>query len=125
MCLSGDVYDLSAEQWKCTENAISFYKKYSSIICSGTSSFFGTTIENYGNPTGWQAVARYNPSTGETLLIVHTFGGELPEQITVPVSASGITDILCSENNEITLHDNQISIQLKANFEALAIALKE
>ena len=125
MCLSGDVYDLSEEQWACTDRAIDFYKKYSPIICSGISSFFGPEIQNYGNPTGWQAVSRYNPASGQTLLIVHTFGGELPEQIQIPVNAVQIKDILCSENNEVTLQKNSVSIQLKENFEAIAIALTE
>jgi len=76
-------------------------------------------------PTGWQAVSRYNPSSGQTLLIVHTFGGELPEQIQIPVNAVQIKDILCSENNEVTLQKNSVNIQLKENFEAIAIALTE
>lgn len=59
MCLSGDIYDLNNEQWKIVDDSIRFYKKYSHIIADGESSFFGTKVESYIEPKGWQAVVRY------------------------------------------------------------------
>ena len=124
MCLSGDVHDLSEEQWELTDRAIEFYRAYSHIIKRGISSFYGDTNVSYVDPEGWQAVARYNEQTGETLVVVHTFGGELPERVRIPVGAESIADVLCSEGNEVTLSDGFVEVELKANFEALAIALR-
>lgn len=124
MCISGDVYNMSEEQWACTQKAIDFYKAYSHIIKRGESAFFGTGTENYGDPTGWQAVSRYNDKTGETLLIVHTFGGDVPGKVRIPVNAETVLDVVCSENNCVCVKDGFAEIELKANFEAIAIALK-
>ena len=123
MCLSGDVYDLSDEQWALTERAIGFYKTYSHIIKHGTSSFYGDTNVSYVDPEGWQAVARYSEQTGETLLVVHTFGGEFPDRVRIPVRAGAVADVLCSEGNAVTLADGFVEVELKANFEAVAVAL--
>ncbi len=124
MCISGDVYDLSEEQWALTERAIDFYKKYAHIIKRGTSSFYGEAGVSYVDPEGWQAVARYSELTGETLLVVHTFGGEFPDRVRIPVRAARISEALCSEDNRITLADGLLEIELKANFEAVAVALE-
>ena len=125
MCLSGDIYNLSEEQWACVDRAVRFYKTYAHIIRNGTSSFFGTGTPLYLRPTGWQAVARRSPTTGETLLVVHTFGGDLPETIRIPMQATSVEDVLCSEDNEIRLCGDSVEVQLKANFEAIAVALKD
>ena len=124
MCLSGDVYDLSDEQWACVDKAIAFYRNHSHIIRKGISSFFGTGTPNYGNPTGWQAVARRSEKTGETLVTVHTFGGEIPERVRIPVRGSAVGDVLCSEGNGIFLGNGWIEIELKANFEAVAVYIR-
>lgn len=123
MCISGDVYDLSEEQWAWTDRAITFYKRYSHIIKHGTSSFYGDTNVSYVDPEGWQAVARHNEQTGETLLVVHTFGGAFPEKVRIPVKAGAVADVMCSEENAVTLADGYVEVELKANFEAVAVAL--
>ncbi|MBE6653353.1 MAG: alpha-galactosidase [Ruminococcaceae bacterium] len=123
MCLSGDVYDLSDEQWSRVDRAIRFYKRYSPIIKRGVSSFYGVTNVSYLEPEGWQAVSRYDEETGETLLVVHTFGGRLPERVRIPVNAEAVADILCTEGNSVVLADGFAEVEIKANFEALAIAL--
>lgn len=57
-------------------------------------------------------------------MVLHTFGGELPEKVHIPVSADCIADVLCSEDNEIILTRNGVDIQLKQNFEAVAAVLE-
>lgn len=113
MCLSGDIYDLNNEQWKIVDDSIRFYKKYSHIIADGESSFFGTKVESYIEPKGWQAVVRYCEKTGETLVIVHTFPGDFPNEITLPVQGSVIHDCICSEANRIDLSNQYLTIERK------------
>ncbi|MGN1410850.1 MAG: glycoside hydrolase family 36 protein, partial [Eubacteriales bacterium] len=121
MCVSGDVYDLSAEQWEVAGRAIAFYKKYSPIIKNGVSAYYGTEIHSYNEPEGWQAVVRRESGSGRTLLVLHTFGGDLPEKVHIPVSAKCVTDVLCSEGNTVALTEDGVEIELKANFEAVAV----
>ena len=125
MCLSGDVYDLSEEQWECVEKAINFYREYSHVIQSGSSCFYGTDVSNYGDPSGWQAVARYCGKTGETLITIHTFGDALPGHIRIPLRGGTVRDILCSEDNTIIPGNGWIDVELKANYEAIAILAAE
>ena len=122
MCLSGDVYSLSAEQWAKVDEGIRFYRAAQHIIRDGVSVITAALGVSWRHPTGWQAVCRTLGS--ETLVVLHTFGGTLPEQVTLDVQASEITQVLCSENNEIDLKDGRLTIALKANYEAVAILLK-
>ena len=124
MCISGDVYDLSGEQWDVVDKNIAFYKKYSHVIKKGTSSFYGSRIESYLSPEGWQAVVRYNSDSGISLIAVHTFGGEIPEMVSLPVNGDTVLDVLSSEGNQISISGGRLNIQLKADFEAVAVAVK-
>ncbi len=123
MCVSGDVYDLTGEQWAAADRAISFYKKYSHIIRDGESHIYGSGTDSYLKPTGWQAVVRRG-ADGGTLAVIHTFGGKIPEYVALPVDASRIKDAVSSENNEISISNGYLKVQLKANFEAVAVALE-
>ncbi len=82
MCLSGDVTDLSEEQWDTIERGIAFYREIAPIIKNGKSHRRGPKITSDRHPKGWQALVR-NGENGETLVVLHTFNGELPEYIEV------------------------------------------
>ncbi|MBQ7718958.1 MAG: alpha-galactosidase, partial [Clostridia bacterium] len=105
------------------DRAISFYKKYSHIIRDGESHIYGSGTDSYLKPTGWQAVVRRG-ADGGTLAVIHTFGGKIPEYVALPVDASRISDAVSSENNEISLSGGYLKVLLKANFEAVAVALE-
>jgi len=76
MCLSGDVYDLSPEQWEITDKGIRFYRMVSHIIQNGTSVHHGPKIVSCLHPKGWQAVERASTDEREKLIVVHAFGEE-------------------------------------------------
>ena len=122
MCISGDVIHLSEEQWQKVEEGTDFYRQVRHIIRDGRSAFFGKCSESWRHPEGWQAVVR---TTGdETLAVIHTFGGSVPDHVTLPVKASKILRVMCSEGNDVTLADGMLSVALKAPFEAVAVHLK-
>ena len=122
MCLSGDVIHLSEEQWNLVEKGTEFYRRVRGIIRDGVSAFYGEVSESWRHPEGWQAVIR---TSGEgTLAVIHTFGGSHPELITLPVAGEKILRVMCSEGNRISLADGKLTVQLKAEFEALAVHLK-
>ena len=123
MCISGDVEHLNGEQWKKVEEGTDFYRQVRHIIRDGRSAFFGETSESWRHPEGWQAVVR---TTGDEMLaVIHTFGGIIPDRVTLPVKASKILQVMCSEQNDVTLVDGILSVALKAPFEAVAVHLKK
>ena len=124
MCLSGDVFALSDEQWAAVDRAIAFYRNASAVIRNGESAFFGPEQASWADPVSWQAVARREEKSGRTLVVLHTFGGELPEKVSLPVNASRIDAVLCSEDNDIRLADETLTVGLRANFEAAAVLLR-
>ncbi|MBO6052160.1 MAG: alpha-galactosidase [Clostridia bacterium] len=124
MCLSGDIFDLSAEQWETVDRAIAFYRDVSPLIRNGESAFFGEGADTFAHPEGWQAVVRADKNTGRTLVVLHTFAGELPEKVRIPMKASQIDAVLSSEDNGVRLtEDGALEIEIRANFEAVAAAL--
>lgn len=124
MCVSGDVYSLSPEQWDIVEHGIALHKKASAVIRNGTSHFYRSMGESYSAPTGWQAVVRYDEETKTTLAVIHTFGGEIPKCVSLPVGNSMISDVLCSEGNAVILENGRLNVELKENFEAVAVLLQ-
>ena len=121
MCISGDVVHLSAEQWNKVEEGTDFYRQVRGIIRDGVSTFHGELSESWRHPEGWQAVVR--KAGNETLALIHTFGGKLPEKVVLPVEAEKILRVMCSEGNRVTLENGQLTVELKAPFEAVAVHL--
>ena len=121
MCLSGDIHHLSEEQWAHVDKGIAFYRSVSPIIQHGTSAIHQhLSSQSWRHPEGWQAVIRTSKD-GQALIVIHTFGGEIPAQITLPVQATRIAGILCSEQNHVSLTEGKLTVELKAPFEAIAI----
>jgi len=121
MCLSGDVVHLSEEQWRRVEEGTEFYRQVRHIIRDGVSSFHGEISESWRHPEGWQAVIR--TAGAETLAVIHTFGGERPGQVALPVKARKILRVMCSEENRVSLENGMLTVELKAPFEAVAVHL--
>lgn len=82
MCISGDVTELSPEQWTVLEEGMDFYRKIAPIIKEGQSYRYGPAIRSLRHPEGWQALVRVG-TNGEAYLLIHTFGGRLPDQIRI------------------------------------------
>ena len=121
MCLSGDVIHLSAEQWEKVTEGMDFFRDVRHIIRDGRSAFHGEVSESWRHPEGWQAVVRKAGS--ETLAVIHTFGGKYPEKVTLPAEGAGILRVMCSEGNRVTLNGGELTVELKAPFEAVAVHL--
>lgn len=80
LCLSGEVFDLSEEQWDLALEGIRFYQKVSHIIRDGITTAIETPLQDYTRPMGYQAVLR--ECEKEALLIVHTFEGGADPDLT-------------------------------------------
>lgn len=82
MCLSGDIYDLSEDQWSIVEEGIHFYRAVSSVIEKGETIRHGSKINSYRHPEGWQTIERTAESGGEKLIVAHVFDAQ-PVEIRV------------------------------------------
>lgn len=84
MCLSGDVTNLTDEQWRVIDEGIAFYKEIAPIIKKGYTHRFGPYITSERHLKGWQGVVRAGEN-GEAFVLIHTFRGKLPERIEIPL----------------------------------------
>ena len=122
MCVSGDVWELSPEQWAKVDEGTDFYREVRRIIRDGVSAFHGQVSQSWRHPEGWQAVVR---TSGEgTLAVIHTFGGEIPDQVSLPADGSRILRVMSSEGNRTVLENGMLTVELKANFEAVAVHIQ-
>ncbi|MBR6403682.1 MAG: alpha-galactosidase [Eubacterium sp.] len=71
MCLSGDIYDLSDEQWSLVEEGMQFYRKCSDIIKNGITIHHDYEQTTYNEPQGQQLLIR--EYDGRRLAILHRF----------------------------------------------------
>lgn len=71
MGLSGDIYDISKDQWAILEEGIAFYKKAADIIKNGKTTLIHSTSKSNNNPSGGQlSIREYE---GKCLVIYHRF----------------------------------------------------
>lgn len=93
LCLSGEVLDLSAEQWKVVERCVAFYRRVAPVIARGRSRRYGPELAEWRHPKGWQALVRVNADAA--LVVVHTFA-EAPGTVRVPVPEGYAVDDVCA-----------------------------
>ncbi len=72
MCLSGDIYDLSQEQWKLIEEGMEFYRCCADVIQKGKTILISAPQTAYNEPKGEQLVIR--EFGNRRLAILHRFG---------------------------------------------------
>lgn len=126
LCISGDVMELTKEQWAVLDGGMNFYRRIAPIIKEGQSYLHGSHIGSIRHPRGWQALVRTGKN-GEAFAVLHTFGGEFPDTIRVPLPENcprTITDVysdcqvdICVENGCIVYHPTE-------EFRAVAVHLK-
>ena len=114
---------LSPEQMKLVDEGIAFYREAGDIIRDGISSFYGDMSESWRKPEGWQAVCRRLES-GETLVVLHTFGGELPREAALPVKGARLRRLFREPRegrmDGASLRGDGLHIELRGNYEAVA-----
>lgn len=90
MCLSGDICDLTKEQWAIVEEGIGFYRRAAEIIKNGKTVTVDCTSHSYSRPTGRQLVRReYN---GLGLAVLHRFeNSDMPEEV-LPKGAEAVAE---------------------------------
>ena len=97
LCLSGDIFNLSDDNWQTVLDAITFYDKIKHIIRDGFTSDITCTARDYSDPTGYQFVLR--ELGDEALLIVHTFKKGADPDLSSVLDGYTVTETFGSELN--------------------------
>lgn len=123
LCLSGDVLDLTSDQWAVIDRCVDFYRKAAPVIGRGRSRRFGAASESWRHPKGWQAVVR----TGETaaLAVVHTFC-EAPSVIRFPCRMGyEVEDVCARQGIKWAQCADQLVITSLKDMDGLGVLLKK
>ena len=123
MCLSGDIHQLSKEQWQSIDEGLAFYQKIRPIIREGRSKRYGNAICSYRNPEGNQAVLRYGKKGQEAFVTVHHFTGE--NEVTIPLNGNYQMADTYGHCQKVSVDQNTCHLKFEKNFQALTILLKK
>lgn len=125
MCLSGDVTNLTSEQWSVIEKGIAFYRRIAPVIKKGRTWHLTPQIERMRHPEGWQAIARLGEN-GEAMVLLHTFGGAMPEQIELELpfgKSMNISSVYSDTESEVVLEGGRMIFKTADNWKATAVYL--
>ncbi len=125
MCLSGDVTNLSEEQWEVIDRGIAFYREIAPIIKKGQTYHLSPPIARMRHPEGWQGIVRAGEN-GEAYALIHTFGGALPETIGMKLPADVPTAILSSYSDtepDVWMEGDVLYCRPGENWRAVAVRL--
>ena len=125
MCISGDVTNLTDAQWDMIDKGMEFYRLIAPIIKNGQSFLYGQRNKSDRHPRGWQALIRMQEN-GNAFALIHTFDGELPEQIEIPLPkgcTSAIGRIYSDTEPDIFAENNTLYYKPDTNWKAVAVLL--
>lgn len=135
MCFSGDVTELSAEQWKAIEDGMAFYKKAAPAIRDGYSYIESHKGSSDRHLTGWQAVIRVQSEEGKlyegkhesAFVTAHIFHGEIPEKIVIDLPEgcpNTIAEVYAPTAITAKVEGRQLIITPSEEMEAISVLLK-
>jgi len=125
MCLSGDVTNLTEEQWKPIDEGMAFYKKIAPIIKNGFTHRVGPKLTSERHLKGWQGVVRVGENN-EAYVLIHTFRGEYPEYIEVELPKNcptTIADIYSDTDVDVVVENGVLRYKTSDEMKAMAVRL--
>ena len=125
MCISGDVCRLNEDQWKVIDRGIAFYKKISGIIKKGYTTRYGSEINSYRHPEGWQGILRIGEKD-RAFALFHGFHDATGIEASVPIPAGyRISEIYSYENEQVWLDDGRLYLRITEDMKAVAVLLEK
>ena len=126
MCFSGDVTELTADQWKVIDDCIAMYRQIAPVIKNGESYFYGTPQPSWRHLTGWQALGRFAPDGSEGFVVLHTFEGTWPQELTLELPGDYTVEEICSDQDiPCRMEGKTLCCTPKEAFEGICIRLKK
>ena len=125
MCISGDVWRLSEEQWEVIDKGIAFYKKISTVIKKGYTTRYGTEISSYRHPEGWQGVLRIGEA-GKAFALFHGFHKAAGKEVSVPIPNDyRIGGVYSYEDEQVWMEDGRLNLYITEDMKAVAVYLEK
>ncbi len=125
LCISGDVFDLSKDQWELTQKGTDFYKKAAPVIAKGFTERFGPFQNSNRALKDYQASARYT-NDGRALIIVHAFDHDGRLNIEIPVKEGyKVKEVYESGDHGIEMKDSGLDVCFDESFDAVAVLLEK
>lgn len=126
LCLSGDILDLDEQQWRRVCEAIAFYKLIAPIIKDGISTLHGSPVRSMRQPVGWQAVVRKHRAHDEILVVIHSFGAPVPDNVSIPLPQGNwkIAGELTCEDDRCEVSPDCLLVPFGGSFRSRVIHLK-
>ena len=122
MCLSGDMMDMSGEQWELISEGIRFYHGLSGIIRDGMTYYFGTSQECLRRLSGWQGILRKSRSQKKAVIVLHCF--EQGQRIAVDLGEEYMAEAVFEARvHDITIENRILKCSMNAD-EGMAILLQ-
>ena len=125
VCLSGDAFAMSPEQWAIVDRALALYREVSPIIADGFSRIAQPGVTSYRHPAGWQHVVRASDDGAQALVVTHRFAGEGPAVIdaALPDGKWEVAGVLTSAAEQPVVVGNALRTPLDEPFSAAAVWL--
>jgi alpha-galactosidase len=123
MCLSGEIAELSEEQWSVVRRAMALYRKAVPILKSGVSRRFATLGASWRRPRGWQALRRIAKDGKSALVVVHTFeSAPASVNVTLPEGSWRVTEEFPRAESRVAGH--ALVCPMEGEFSARVILLE-
>lgn len=127
LCISGDVFDLSKEQWDHAIRGVEFYREVSPVIADGRTKRFGPFQKSNRALKDYQASVRYGrgDADGLALVLLHTFKNDSGERkIDIPLEDNYIIKkIYEADDHGVKICGNSVTIKFKEDYDAVAVLL--
>lgn len=126
MCLSGDVTELDAAQWKAIDDGIAFYRQIAPIIKDGYTYFVSPKVTSERHLKGWQGIVRVGKNN-EAYVLIHTFHGGYPDTIEIELPKKCPVQIVAQysdEPAEVLVEDGILRLKTAEDMRAVAVLLK-
>lgn len=124
LCVSGDVTELSGEQWNMLEKGISFYRRLHEIQIKGSTFFYGTRQDGYRNLKGWQGIWRQGEDSSLSYLVLHSFEAE--QEIRIRMDGGyNVEEVYEASPHAFLLEDGEFVVKMQKQYDAMAILWKK
>lgn len=124
MCLSGDVTNLTKEQWDIIDHSIAFYKQIAPVVRDGFTTYYGTKQISWRHLTGWQGILRENEQAA--FAVIHSFHGK-QEEIAMELPAGKtycIEEVFSDAPVKVSLEGNTLRYVPEEEMRAVAIRFR-
>jgi alpha-galactosidase len=126
LCVSGEITTLEETQWALVKEAIQFYGQIAPVIARGNSRIYQQINPSWQHLQGAQAVLRVAEDGMSAVLVTHSFGSPMPEEIVIPLPGTGwqVAGCFPSYAQVPSILGNEIHYRPSVEWEGMGISLK-